>query len=72
MDVLVFEISGLGVGVLAYWESYALMLVFGLFGVVSLRLALNPRGVRVYRGPVRAVGRVSVEIRPARHRNAHR
>ena len=51
--VLVFEVSGLGVGVLAYWESYALMLMFALFGVVSLRLALNPRGVRVYRGPVR-------------------
>ncbi len=48
---LIFEISGLGVRVLQYWESYVLMLMFALFGVASLRVALNPRGVGIHRGP---------------------
>ncbi len=50
---LIFEISGLGARVLAYWESYVLVLLFALFGVASLRLALNVPGVRISRGPVR-------------------
>jgi hypothetical protein len=47
---LVFEISGLGPRVLGYWESYVIIALLALFGVVSLRLALNPRDLRVYRG----------------------
>lgn len=47
---LVFEISGLGYRVLAYWEAYVLMLLFALFGVTSLRVALNPHGRRIHRG----------------------
>ncbi len=53
---LIFEISGLGYRILAYWEAYALLLLFALFGVAALRIALNPRGVRIYRGPVRQPG----------------
>jgi purine-cytosine permease-like protein len=48
---LIFEVSGLGYRVLAYWEAYVLILLFALFGVTSLRIALNPHGRRVYRGP---------------------
>jgi hypothetical protein len=48
---LIFEVSGLGYRVLAYWEAYVLMLLFALFGVTSLRVALNPHGRRVHRGP---------------------
>jgi hypothetical protein len=51
---LVFEIGGIGLRALAYWEGYLLMLLFTLFGVISLRLALNPRDRRVYRGAVSA------------------
>ena len=47
---LVFEISGLGPRVLGYWESYVIIALLALFGVVSLRLALNPRDLRVHRG----------------------
>jgi hypothetical protein len=46
---LFFEIGGIGVRSLAYWESYLLILLFACFGVISLRLALNPRDRRVYR-----------------------
>jgi hypothetical protein len=46
---LIFEVAGLGKGSLAYWESYVLILIFALFGVLSLRLALSPAGRRVYR-----------------------
>ena len=48
---LVFEIGGIGPRSLAYWESYFLILLFACFGVISLRLALNPRDRRVYRAP---------------------
>jgi len=47
---LVFEISGLGPRVLGYWESYVIIALLALFGVVSLRLALNPGDLRVHRG----------------------
>src|SRR6266540_6688297 len=40
---LVFEIGGIGVRSLAYWESYLLILLFACFGSISLRIALNPR-----------------------------
>jgi hypothetical protein len=47
---LVFEIGGFGPRVLAYWESYVLILLFALFGLISLRLALNPKDRHIYRG----------------------
>ena len=47
---LVFEVGGLGKRSLAYWESYVLIAIFALFGVASLRVALSPKGRRVYRG----------------------
>jgi hypothetical protein len=46
---LIFQVAGFGKRSLAYWESYFLVLVFALFGVASLRVALSPRGRRVYR-----------------------
>lgn len=51
---LIFEIGGIGLRSLAYWESYLLILLFAAFGSVSLRLALNPRDRRVYRAPAAA------------------
>jgi hypothetical protein len=48
---LIFEIGGIGLRSLAYWEAYLLILLCAVFGVVSLRLALNPRDRRVYRAP---------------------
>jgi hypothetical protein len=45
----VFHIGAIGRSSLAYWESYVLLLFFALFGVISLRLALDPRDRRVYR-----------------------
>ena len=47
---LVFEIGGVGWRTLGYWEAYLLMLVFMAMGVITLRLAVNPRDRRVYRG----------------------
>ena len=47
---LVFEIGGIGARILAYWESYLLILLFAIFGVASLRLALSPKDRRVYHG----------------------
>ena len=46
---LIFEIGGIGLHSLAYWESYLLILLFAACGTVSLRIALNPRDRRVYR-----------------------
>jgi hypothetical protein len=46
---LIFEIGGIGVRSLAYWESYLLILLFAVFGLMALRIALNPRDRRVYR-----------------------
>ena len=51
---LIFEIGGIGPRSLVYWESYLLIVLFALFGSVSLRLALNPRDRRVYRAPASA------------------
>jgi hypothetical protein len=48
---LVFEIEGIGARSLVYWESYLLILFFAAFGLISLRLALNPKDRRVYRAP---------------------
>lgn len=48
---LIFHIGGVGRSALSYWESYVLLLLFACFGVISLRLALDPRDRRVYRVP---------------------
>jgi hypothetical protein len=48
---LVFHVGAIGRGSLAFWETYVLLLLFAAFGVVSLRLALDPRDRRVYRAP---------------------
>ena len=48
---LIFQIGGFGLRSLSYWESYLLILLFTVFGLISLRLALNPKDRRVYRGP---------------------
>jgi hypothetical protein len=48
---LIFEVGGVGWRTLAYWEAYLLMLVFIVMGVITLRIAVNPRDRRVYRGP---------------------
>jgi hypothetical protein len=48
---LFFEIGGIGFKSLAYWESYLLMMLFSCFGLISLRLALNPTDRHVYRPP---------------------
>jgi hypothetical protein len=45
----VFQIGAIGRHSLAYWESYVLLALFAMFGVISLRLALDPRDRRVYR-----------------------
>jgi hypothetical protein len=47
---LIFEIGGIGLRSLAYWEAYLLIGLFAVFGVISLRLALNPKDRNVYRG----------------------
>lgn len=48
---LIFEVAGVGWRTLAYWEAYLLMLVFIAMGVITLRLAVNPRELKVHRGP---------------------
>jgi hypothetical protein len=45
----IFHIGAIGMRSLAYWESYLLILLFGAFGIISLRTALDPRDRRVYR-----------------------
>ncbi len=50
---LIFEIGGLGPRTMAYWESYALLLVFAVFGIVSLRVALSPDSRQIHHGPRR-------------------
>jgi hypothetical protein len=49
VGALVFEVGGIGVRVLGYWESYLLIGFLSLFGLVALRLALNPKDRLVYR-----------------------
>ena len=46
---IIFEVGGIGPRVLTYWESYVIIVVFSLLGVVALRLALLPREGRIYR-----------------------
>ncbi len=47
----IFHVGAIGRGSLVYWESYVLIALFAAFGVISLRLALDPRDRRVYRSP---------------------
>jgi hypothetical protein len=50
---LTFEIGGIGVRSLVYWESYLLIALFACFGTISLRIALNPNDRNVYRSSVK-------------------
>lgn len=51
----IFHIGAVGKQSLAYWEAYALILLFGVFGILSLRLALDPRDRRVFHTTVEAL-----------------
>jgi uncharacterized membrane protein len=46
---LVFHIGAIGYRSLGYWESYVLIGILSILGVISLRIALDPRGRSVYR-----------------------
>jgi purine-cytosine permease-like protein len=46
---VIFHVGGIGYRSLLYWESYALILIFSGFGVLALRLALNPYDRRIHR-----------------------
>ena len=46
---VVFHVGGIGYRSLGYWESYVLILTFSCFGVLALRLALNPYDRRIHR-----------------------
>ena len=46
---VIFHVGGIGYRSLLYWESYALILIFCVFGVLALRLALNPQDRRIHR-----------------------
>ena len=46
---VIFHVGGIGYRSLLYWESYFLILIFSGFGVLALRLALNPRDRRIHR-----------------------
>lgn len=46
---LVFHIGAIGYRSLTYWESYVLIGILSVLGVISLRIALDPRGRNVYR-----------------------
>jgi hypothetical protein len=51
----IFHVGAVGRQSLAYWESYMLILLFGVFGVISLRLALDPRDRRVFHATAQAL-----------------
>ncbi len=46
---VIYHIGGIGYRSLGLWESYVLILIFSWFGVLALRLALNPNDRRIYR-----------------------
>jgi hypothetical protein len=46
---VIFHVGGIGYRSLLFWESYALILIFCVFGVLALRLALNPYDRRIHR-----------------------
>jgi hypothetical protein len=45
----VFHIGVIGYRSLGFWESYVLIGILSVLGVISLRIALDPRGRNVYR-----------------------
>jgi hypothetical protein len=46
---VIFHVGGIGYRSLGYWESYVLILTFSCFGVLALRVALNPYDRRIHR-----------------------
>lgn len=46
---VIFHVGGIGYRSLGYWESYVLIVIFSVFGTLSLRLALNPYDRRIHR-----------------------
>ena len=46
---LIFHIGAIGYRSLGFWETYVLIGIFSILGVISLRIALDPRGRSVYR-----------------------
>ena len=46
---IIFHVGGIGYRSLGYWESYVLIMIFSAFGVLALRLALNPYDRRIHR-----------------------
>jgi hypothetical protein len=48
---IIFHVGGIGYRSLGYWESYVLILTFSCFGVLALRLALNPHDRHIHRAP---------------------
>ena len=48
---VIFHVGGIGYRSLRYWESYGLILIFSGFGLLALRLALNPHDRRIHRAP---------------------
>jgi hypothetical protein len=45
----IFHIGAIGYRSLGYWESYVLIGILSVLGVISLRIALDPRGRNVHR-----------------------
>lgn len=54
--VVIFEVGGLGYRSLTYWESYVLIALFSVLGILSLRMALSPESRLVHRGPTGPAG----------------
>ena len=52
---VIYHVGGIGYRSLGYWESYVLILSFSWFGVLALRLALNPYDRRIHRAEPDAV-----------------
>jgi FtsH-binding integral membrane protein len=48
---VIFHVGGIGYSSLRYWESYGLILIFSVFGLLALRLALNPHDRLIHRAP---------------------
>jgi purine-cytosine permease-like protein len=46
---VIFHVGGIGYPALRYWESYVLILIFSAFGLLALRLALNPYDRQIHR-----------------------
>ena len=46
---LIFHIGVIGYRSLGFWETYVLVGIFSILGVISLRTAIDPRGRNVHR-----------------------